>query len=114
MFVVSALIEFAFVVLLSRVPGPSVKSKLHHDVPGKAPFTSSGMFRRRKIARKENTTATLRRTFLEKEIGQVQDRKNIQIIPNMPPIHIVDLISFCIFISLFVLFNIIYWISYQI
>ena len=113
MFVVSALIEFGFVVLLSRAPGPA-KIKLHHDVPEKKSFTSSGLFRRRKIARKESTAATLRRTFLEKEKGQVQDRKSIQIIPNMPPIHIVDLISFCIFISLFVLFNIIYWISYQI
>ena len=113
MFVVSALIEFAFVVLLSRAPGP-VKIKLHHDVLGKAPCTSSGMFRRRKMARKESTAATQRRKCLEKEIGQVHDRKGITIIPNMPPIHIVDLISFCIFISLFVLFNIIYWISYQI
>ena len=106
-FVVSALLELAFVVLVSRVPS-HVEKNLHDDEPGTAGNFNTRSFSQMKIASKESSMPNTLKA--EKELFQGQ--KKMKTIPNIPPVHIVDLISFNIYLFFFILFNGIYWISY--
>ena len=105
---VSALLEFAFVVLLSRMTN-TVKKNLHDCTRENEKFSITERLRRRKTASKENCTIDR----WEKDEVQLKDRNNMYFVSNMPPIHVVDFLSFCIYVFLFILFNAIYWISYQ-
>ena len=108
-FVVSALLEFAFVVLLSRAP-INLKKNLPHGAIEKGTFSNVSSQFRSKIANKEGINSK----WLQMEKEKIHDQKNIKIFADMPPIYVVDLYSFGIFIFLFVLFNCIYWTSYQV
>ena len=108
-FVVSALLEFAFVVLLSRLPGRPNKN-IPGGITGQEGYSNVSRLFKRRIAIKE--LSTFNRMEMEKEI--IQDPKNIKVFPDMPPIYIVDLYAFCTYIFLFISFNVIYWIRYYV
>ena len=105
-FVVAALLEFAFVVLLNRKPRP-VGNSLDDGNPGEC-VMNSGWGRGRKIASKESSTIKI----LEAINKQIHDKKYVKPMPNGPPAHVVDLISFCVYIFSFIVFNVIYWVCY--
>ena len=108
-FVILALVEFAFVALLSRVANPD-ENKIHDDKTDKK--TNEDI---EKAVPKEapNRQGSFVNVWM-KELEKVQYQKKFKPFSNMPPIHVVDVISFFLFTFLFVVFNIIYWISYQI
>ena len=106
-FVVSALLELAFVVLLSRVPSLVEKSS-HKSTPGKEPDSNSEGLSWINIASKESSTPTM----VDAKKDLVRHQKIMKAVSSMPPIHVVDLISFCFYIVFFISFNVIYWISY--
>ena len=97
-----ALLEFAFVVLLSRAPG-AVKKNIHGGVAEKRVHPVCEGLRRRKIGSLKGS----------KDQEQLKERNMMKVTSNTPPIHVVDLASFCIYIFLFISFNVIYWIYYQ-
>ena len=106
-FVVLALLELAFVVMLSRATSHMPKNWYNE---GKKKGTSSNAecFRITKVTAKENSSIKITDTSKEK------DRENVNLISNMPPTHVVDLISFILYMLFFILFNCIYWVGYQI
>ena len=106
-FVVSALLELAFIVLLSRVQ-KYLEKNVPNETPEKRQNCNAEGLKTISIASKGN----LDRKMLEsgKEEDQAQNIKNI--VSNIPSIHVVDLISFCLYIFFFIFFNVIYWISY--
>ena len=105
---VLALLEFAFVVLLSRVPN-KMNTTLHDGRPGKGTHSNVGNLWARKVGGTESSTLHMLKTEKEK----VEAAKNTKVNFNVPPPHVVDLISFCLYILLFISFNVIYWIHYQ-
>ena len=107
-FVVFALLEFAFVVMLSRVPSIS-KKNFHGSTEEKRTHFIAERLRQRKIANKASSAVDRR----EEGDEQLKDRKWMKVISKMPPIHIVDLVSFCLYIFLFISFNTLYWMNYQ-
>ena len=106
-FVVSALLEFTFVVLLNRVPSPCEK-KLPDGTLGKEINFNYAWLSREKISCKENSTSNMLEMGKER-----RDRKNMVAFSNMPRIHVVDLVSFCLYIFFFLSFNGVYWMHYQ-
>ena len=107
-FVVFALLEFAFVVMLSRAPSVS-KKNFHGSATEKRTHFIAERLHQRKIANKASSAVDRR----EKGDQQLKDRKWMKVISKMPPIHIVDLVSFCLYIFLFISFNTFYWMNYQ-
>ena len=103
-FVVSALLELAFVVLVSRAPN-HVDKKLHDGNRGTTVISNSGGLSRIQVDSNENSA-------VKAEEERVHGNNCMKIISNMPPIHIVDLISFGLYLFFFILCNGIYWISY--
>ena len=104
---VSALLEFACVVLLSRVPG-SLKRASDGGTSGKGIYSKDARFFRSKVASKQGLTFSRFETGKE----QAKDWKCMKLSADMPPIFVVDLYAFCIYILFFILFNGIYWIRY--
>ena len=105
---ISALLEFAFVVLLSRAPSIAKKT-CHDDTVEKRAHSIAERLRRRKIATEANCTVD--RCEMDKK--QVKEQSSIKGIFNIPPIHVVDLLSFVLYIFFFIAFNAVYWINYQ-
>ena len=113
-FVILALVEFACVALLSR-----------RDSPGEANLEIGTV---QKLDKETNTMDKTSQTLQKREtpneqtftvngwlegLGNLQNQKKIKLFSNLPSIHIVDAISFLLFCFLFALFNVIYWIHYQ-
>ena len=98
-FVVLALLEFVLVVLLNRVASPIKKSNFDENGRRNDTDVNSKALQGRKMP------------AWQEELAKVKYRK-IKIIPDMPSIHIVDLMAFCMFVFLFGLFNFIYWMVY--
>ena len=108
-FVILALVEFAFVALLSRVANPD-ENKIHDDKMDKKTNEDIETPEKRESPNRQGSFVNV----WIKELEKVQYRKKVTPFSNMPPIHVVDVISFFLFTFLFVVFNIIYWICYQI
>ena len=119
-FVVSALLEFAFVVLLSRATS-HVKKYNENDTKNKEVCPNSGRLRKRKISDQDNSYLDRKVSDqkdseingLEATEERVQDNKIAKVISNMTPIYVVEFAMFCLYVFLFILFNVIYWIRYQ-
>ena len=99
---ISALLEFAFVVLLNRVPGGD-KNKIQDCTPGERKLSKDVELRGPKITD----------TFNGMEKDKAQKRKGMEVMTRTPPIHLVDMLSFCFYIFFFISFNAIYWVHYQ-
>ena len=106
---VSALLEFAFVVLLNRNPS-RLEKNIHDGNAEKGRYHNVDRLFRRRITSKESSTSD----ELEMKNEQLKDPQNIKTISVIPPIHVVDLYSFCIYIFLFISFNGIYWLNYYV
>ena len=110
-FVVAALLEFAIIIALGRVSDTSF-NKVECTTMSK---------------KKEH-----KRSILEKKKGKYKDKKELSGIlrqidgkgsPLLPTIdenkecasqtiNMIDFVSFCLFLTLFLLFNLVYWNSY--
>ena len=108
-FVILALVEFAFVALLSRVANPD-ENKINDD---KTDIKTNEDIENPERKEAPNRQGSFVNVWI-KGLEKVQYQKKVAPFSNMPPIHVVDVISFFLFTFLFVGFNIIYWICYQI
>ena len=101
-FVILALVEFAFVALLSR------RNKPNEDSP------NGDKVREAMLGSSQTRAMPDEQTFngWVKEFGKLQYLKKVKPFSKMPSIHIIDFISFLLFTFLYVLFNGIYWMSY--
>ena len=108
-FVILALVEFAFVALLSRVANPD-ENKINDD---KTDYKTNEDIQNPERKEAPNRQGSFVNVWI-KGLEKVQYQKKVAPFSNMPPIYVVDVISFFLFTFLFVVFNIIYWISYQI
>ena len=102
---VLALLEFAFVVLLNRLLSPD-KKNLHGGIQEIRAFSEATMWSGRKIDDQDNSSTN----GLEMKDGHSTEGKMIKVLYSMPHINVIDLISFSLYISLFVFFNVVYWI----
>ena len=107
-FVVLALLEFAFIVLLNRMP-KIVNKNVHDGTTEKGRYVIAERLRRRKIDGEKNSSGNR----LRKGEERLQLWNRFKVIFNMPPIHVVDLITFCLYIFLFISFNAVYWMTYR-
>ena len=108
-FVILALVEFAFVALLSRVANPD-ENKINDD---KTDYKTNEDIQNPERKEAPNRQGSFVNVWI-KGLEKVQYQKKFKPFSNMPPIHVVDVISFFLFTFLFVVFNIIYWICYQV
>ena len=106
-FVILALVEFAFVALLSRVANP-VENQIHEEKADKKTNENIETPERKEAPNRQGSFINLWMKGLEK----TQYQKKVKPFSNMPPIQVIDVISFFLFAFLFVVFNIIYWIIY--
>ena len=99
-FLVCALIEFGFVVLLSRAPSTFRKNAMRTTTSTYNPLAKEGL-RRRNV------------TKIDEALTEpVETREKEKCIFSIPPIHVVDIISFWVFLFSYLIFNCIYWLHY--
>ena len=108
-FVILALVEFAFVALLSRRDKSGEDNQTVETVGGE--IDASDETSKGKEMSNEQTVAV---NGWFQELKRLEYQKKIKLFSKLPSIYIVDVLSFLLFAVLFVLFNIIYWISYKI